>query len=156
MQYKSRRRAKICVRSATSLAYRTSSKAACNGRLISVRVNAQLVDARTDAQLWAQTYDRDLADVFAIQSEIAQAIADQLQAQLSPKDKEAIMEQPTKDLAAYDLYLQAKELLKVNPSQTKEKYIKAVQLLDQTVARDPAFFLAYCQLAFAHDADVLF
>ena len=65
-----------------------------------VRVNGQLLDARTDAHLWAQTYDRDLADVFAIQSEIAQAIADQLQAKLSPKDKEAIMERPTKDLAA--------------------------------------------------------
>ena len=62
-----------------------------------------------------------MKDVFAIQSEIAQEIADSLQAKLSPKDKEAIMEQPTKDLAAYDLYLQAKELLKVNPSQTKEK-----------------------------------
>ena len=52
-----------------------------------VRVNAQLIDARTDAHLWAQTYDRDLADVFAIQSEIAKAIADQLQAKLSPSEK---------------------------------------------------------------------
>jgi TolB-like protein/Tfp pilus assembly protein PilF/class 3 adenylate cyclase len=119
-----------------------------------VRVNVQLLDARTDAHLWAQTYDRELADVFAIQSEIAQAIAEQLQAKLSPKDKAAIMERPTKDLAAYDLYLRAKELIDVgvvNLSQTRENYFKAVQLLDQAVARDPAFLLAYCQLAYAHD-----
>jgi TolB-like protein/class 3 adenylate cyclase/Tfp pilus assembly protein PilF len=124
-----------------------------------VRVNVQLLDARTDAHLWAQTYDRDLADVFAIQSEIAQAIAEQLQAKLSPKDKAGIMERPTKDLAAYDLYLRAKELIydvnifhAVNLSYPKEKYFKGVQLLDQAVARDPAFLLAYCQLAYAHDA----
>jgi TolB-like protein/Flp pilus assembly protein TadD len=121
-----------------------------------VRVNVQLLDARTDAHLWAQTYDRDLADVFAIQSEIAQAIADQLQAKLSPKDKAAIMERPTKDLAAYDLYLRAKELISekyksVNASRYRENYLKAVQLLDQAIARDPAFLLAHCQLAYAHD-----
>jgi eukaryotic-like serine/threonine-protein kinase len=121
-----------------------------------VRVNAQLLDARTDAHLWAQTYDRDLADVFAIQSEIAQAIADQLQAKLSPKDKEAIMERPTRDLAAYDLYLQAKELISekhksVDASRYRENYLKAVQLLDQAIARDPAFLLAQCQLAYLHD-----
>jgi serine/threonine protein kinase len=121
-----------------------------------VRVNVQLLDARTDAHLWAQTYDRDLADVFAIQSEIAQAIADQLQAKISPKDKEAITERPTKDLAAYDLYLRAKELLSerswnFDTTRKRENYLKAVQLLDQAVARDPAFSLAYCQLAYAHD-----
>ena len=62
---------------------------------------AQLIDARTDAHLWAQTYDRDLADVFAIQSEIAKAIADQLQAKLSPNEKKAIEQPPTTDLAAF-------------------------------------------------------
>ena len=76
-----------------------------------VRVNAQLVDARNDAHLWAQTYDRDLADVFAIQSEIAKAIADQLQAKLSPNEKKAIEQPPTTDLAAFDLYSRAKSLL---------------------------------------------
>ena len=75
-----------------------------------VRVNAQLLDARTDAHLWAQTYDRDLADVFAIQSEIAKAIADQLQAKLSPNEKKAIEQPPTTDLAAFDLYSRAKSL----------------------------------------------
>jgi TolB-like protein/Tfp pilus assembly protein PilF len=76
-----------------------------------VRVNAQLIDARTDAHLWAQTYDRDLADVFAIQSEIAKAIADQLQTKLSPNEKKAIEQPPTTDLAAFDLYSRAKSLL---------------------------------------------
>ena len=72
-----------------------------------VRVNAQLIDTRNDAHLWAQTYDRDLADVFAIQSEIARAIADQLQAKLSPREKAAVEEKPTTDLVAYDLYLKS-------------------------------------------------
>src|SRR5258705_3734138 len=75
-----------------------------------VRVNAQLIDARTDAHLWAQTYDRDLADVFAIQSEIAKAIADQLQAKLSPSEKKAIEQPPTSDLTAFDQYSRAKTL----------------------------------------------
>jgi TolB-like protein/Tfp pilus assembly protein PilF len=117
-----------------------------------VRVSAQLIDARNDTHVWAEKYDRDLADVFAIQSEIAQAIADQLQARLSPTEKSAISERPTSDLAAYDLYLQAKELLfDVNLSRQKENALKAVQLLDQAVARDPNFLLAYCQLAYSHD-----
>jgi len=76
-----------------------------------IRVNAQLIDARNDTHLWAQTYDRDLADVFAIQSEIAKAIADQLQAKLSPNEKKAIEQPPTTDLAAFDLYSRARSLL---------------------------------------------
>ena len=119
-----------------------------------VRVNAQLIDARNDAHIWAEKYDRDLADVFAIQSEIAQAIADQLQARLSPKEKNAIIERPTSDLTAHDLYLQAKELIyegEVAPSRQRENLFQAVQLLDQAIARDPAFLLAHCQLAAAHD-----
>ena len=119
-----------------------------------VRISAQLIDARNDTHVWAEKYDRDLADVFAIQSEIAQTIADQLQAKLSPKEKAAIAERPTKDLAAYDLYLRAKELIferVATASHLRENLFKAVQLLDQAAARDPAFLLAYCQLAFAHD-----
>ncbi len=120
-----------------------------------VRVSAQLIDARNDTHVWAEKYDRELADVFAIQSEIAQAIADQLQAKLSPKEKSAINERPTTDLTAYDLYLQAKQLIyegRVNPGRAREEYFKAVQLLDQAIARDPKFLLAHCQLAYAHDA----
>src|SRR5216110_3523304 len=114
-----------------------------------VRVNAQMIDARTDAHLWAQTYDRDLADVFAIQSEIAVHIATQLQAKLSPKAKSAIEERPTKDLAAYDLYVRAK-LLVMNPLIDGARLEEAARLLDQAIARDPDFFLAYCLIAEAH------
>src|SRR5438034_2568319 len=118
-----------------------------------VRVNAQLVDARNDAHLWAQTYDRDLADVFAIQSEIAKAIADQLQAKLSPNEKKAIEQPPTTDLAAFDLYSRAKSLLlKSNFCVTYEPNLReAIELLDEAVKRDPSFFDAYCQLAYAHE-----
>src|SRR5213075_2581063 len=118
-----------------------------------VRVNAQLIDARNDAHLWAQTYDRDLADVFAIQSEIAKAIADQLQAKLSPNEKKAIEQPPTTDLAAFDLYSRAKTLvLTAGLSATGEPdERKAIELLDEAVKRDPSFFDAYCQLAFAHE-----
>jgi TolB-like protein/class 3 adenylate cyclase/Flp pilus assembly protein TadD len=117
-----------------------------------IRVNAQLIDARNDAHLWAQTYDRDLADVFAIQSEIAKAIADQLQAKLSPNEKAAIEKPPTSDLAAFDLYTRAKTLLFslgliVNPQQTTQQ---AIELLNQAVGRDPSFFEAYYQLVYAH------
>ena len=118
-----------------------------------VRVNAQLLDARTDAHLWAQTYDRDLADVFAIQSEIAKAIADQLQAKLSPNEKKAIEQPPTTDLAAFDLYSRAKSLLlTAGFSATADPdRRKAIELLDEAVKRDPSFFDAYCQLAYAHE-----
>jgi TolB-like protein/Flp pilus assembly protein TadD len=118
-----------------------------------VRVSAQLIDARNDSHVWVEKYDRELADVFAIQSEIAQKIADQLQAKLSPTEKSAMNERPTSDLAAYDLYLRAKELIydsDINPSRRKEDLFKAVQLLDQAIVRDPAFLLAHCQLAYAH------
>src|SRR5438552_3763741 len=120
-----------------------------------VRVNAQLVDARTDRHLWAQTYDRDLADVFAIQSEIAKTIADQLQAKLSPREKNAIELPPTSDISAFDLYTRAKNILlraSFVATAGNAGLLEAVDLLNQAVARDPSFFDAYCQLAYAHDA----
>src|SRR5436305_6571426 len=118
-----------------------------------IRVIAQLIDARNDAHLWPQTYDRDLADVFAIQSEIAKAIADQLQAKLSPNEKKAIEQPPTTDLAAFDLYSRAKSLLLMAGfSVTYGPDVrKAIELLDEAVKRDPSFFDAYCQLAYAHE-----
>jgi TolB-like protein/class 3 adenylate cyclase/Tfp pilus assembly protein PilF len=118
-----------------------------------VRVNAQLIDARNDAHLWAQTYDRDLADVFAIQSEIAKAIADQLQAKLSPSEINAIERAPTADVTAFDLYTQAKSLLLNTSFSAKNlsNMLQAVDLLEKAVARDPSFFQAYCLLASAHD-----
>src|SRR5437016_4948317 len=118
-----------------------------------VRVNAQLIDARNDAHLWGQTYDRDLADVFAIQSEIAKTIADQLQAKLSPSEKSAIERPPTSDIAAFDLYTRAKNLLLTAPNSStgKADLLQAADLLNQAVARDPSFLQAYCQLAYTHD-----
>ena len=111
-----------------------------------VRVTAQLIDARTDTHLWVEGYDRPLNDVFAIQSDIATAIASQLKAKLSPKTKSAIEERPTNDLAAYDLYVRAKLLATAHYIEEKN-YVEAERLLDQAIARDPNFFLAYCLVA---------
>jgi tetratricopeptide (TPR) repeat protein len=118
-----------------------------------IHLNAQLIDTRTDAHVWAQEYDRDLNDVFTLQSEIAQKIADQLGAEVSSTEKAAIQEPPTTDLVAYDSYLRAKDLINGISFSTraKEDLMQAVQLLDQAVARDPFFFDAYCQLVGAHD-----
>ena len=119
-----------------------------------VRVNAQLIDARTDAHQWAQIYDRDLADVFAIQSEIAKAIADQLQAKLSPGEKAAIEQKPTADVSAFDEYSRAKSLLLTTAFSVslQRNYLQAIELLNNAVARDPSFFAAYCQLLYANDS----
>jgi TolB-like protein/Tfp pilus assembly protein PilF len=118
-----------------------------------VWISVQLTDARNGAAAWEESYERDLADVFAIQSDIVQQILSQLQATVSPKEKDAIDERPTKDLIAYGLYVRAKALvatISLN-AQINEKLREAVQLLDQAVERDPDFFLAYCQLAAAHN-----
>jgi len=117
-----------------------------------VRVTAQLIDARTDTHLWAERYDRDLADVFAIQSEIAKKIADQLQAKISPSEKAAIEKAPTTDVLAFDLYQRAKSLWAgvSNPLHAREKLPEAVRLLDEAVARDPKFVLAWCLLSRVH------
>jgi len=114
-----------------------------------IRVNAQLVDARNNAHLWAQSYDRDLADVFAIQSEIAKAIADQLQAKLLPSEKAAIEKRPTSDILAYDLYTSAKELVGnlTDPNTTQQKLVRAIALLQEAVMRDPQFVTAWCLLS---------
>jgi TolB-like protein/class 3 adenylate cyclase/tetratricopeptide (TPR) repeat protein len=118
-----------------------------------VRVNAQLIDARTDSQLWAERYDRDVADVFAIESELAGKIVAQLQAKISPSEKAAIEEKPTTDLFAHDLYIRAKTLIATAVFSTpeQESLSEAVRLLNQAIERDPAFALAYYQLAQAHD-----
>src|SRR5213595_231088 len=117
-----------------------------------IRVNAQLIDARTNAHLWTQTYDLDLDELVAIQSEIAKAIADQLHAKLSPSEKGAIEKPPTTDLAAFDLYTRAKTLLLTYAFHTSQQQImrQAIELLNHAVARDPTFFEAYYQLVDAH------
>jgi serine/threonine protein kinase/Tfp pilus assembly protein PilF len=117
-----------------------------------VRVNAQLVDARTHRQLWGQTYDRDLADIFAIQSEIAIVIADELHAKLSPIEKSEIERPATSDMVALNVYNRAGTLLLGSfSSAVGAKLLQAVDLLNEAVARDPSFFHAYCRLAFTHD-----
>jgi TolB-like protein/DNA-binding winged helix-turn-helix (wHTH) protein len=118
-----------------------------------LRVNAQLINADTDAHVWAQTYNRDVADLFAIQSEIAQAIAAQLAVQISPAEKRAIQRPPTTDLTAFDLYARAKSLSSPAffSNAGKKDLLEAIDLLNKAVSRDPAFFQAYCQLAWAHD-----
>jgi TolB-like protein/tRNA A-37 threonylcarbamoyl transferase component Bud32/Tfp pilus assembly protein PilF len=119
-----------------------------------LRVNAQLVDARSDQHLWGESYERDVSDVFAIQSEIAKTIAGQLQIKLSPSQQEAIDRPPTNDLTAFDLYVRAKNLIlgTTLSSTTRTDFLQAVDLLNQAVARDPSYFDAYCRIAYAHDS----
>src|SRR4029453_14347239 len=119
-----------------------------------IRVNAQLIKADSDTHVWAQTYDRDVSDFFAIQSEIAQTIAGQLYAKISPAEKHAIERPPTANLTAFDLYTHAKDLSSRAPftNTGKMDLLHAVYLLNQALARDPSFFQAYCLLAQTHDA----
>jgi len=118
-----------------------------------VRVNTQLIDVSTNRELWGQTYDRNLADVFTIQSEIAMSIADQLQAKLSPAEKSAIERAPTIDVVAFDLYTRANNrLLTAVYSGTRGDLLDAASLLNRAVERDPSFLHAYCKLAYVHDA----
>jgi TolB-like protein len=116
-----------------------------------VRVNAQLVDARNDAHLWGQTYTRDLADVFAIQTEIAEAIAQQLQARLTADEKARIAKPSTSDPVAYDLYLRAQQLDDLsNDPDAKVHLLQAIALLEEAVRRDPKFLRAYCLMSETH------
>jgi TolB-like protein/Tfp pilus assembly protein PilF len=118
-----------------------------------VRVNAQLIDAKSDMQLWGQSYDRDLADVFAIENELAEQIVSQLKSKLSPQEKAAIEQKPTTDLVAHDLYIRAKTLITTAVLGTSqvESLFDAVRLLNEAIKHDPALALAYYQLAHIHD-----
>jgi serine/threonine-protein kinase len=119
-----------------------------------VHVNARLVDTRTKAHLWAQEYDGRLNEVFAIETDVAQATANRLGANVSAREQLAIQEQPTSDLAAYDLYARAAPLIEESlyyGLSSETNLFKAVELLNQAITRDPAFLLAYCQLARAQD-----
>ena len=119
-----------------------------------IHLNAQLIDTRTDTHVWVEQYDRDLNDLFAIQSEIAQKVAQHLHAKLSASEQASVEERPTQDLVAYDFYVRAVSLITIGqaPSQADlVNFSDAVDLLYKAVARDPNFFLAYCQLAFVHD-----
>ena len=118
-----------------------------------LHVNVQLIDTQTDSHVWAEEYDRDLKDLFAIQSEIAQKVAGQLHAKMSAAEKLAIERPPTADLTAFNLYSRAKNLVLAWSWSTTEpgNLLQASDLLNQAVAHDPSFFQAYCQLAWVHD-----
>jgi TolB-like protein/Tfp pilus assembly protein PilF len=118
-----------------------------------LRINAELIDARTDTHIWAETYDRTAADLFAIQSELAQSIATQLKAKLSPEQKAQIEERPTQDLDAFELYLQAKTIIDsyINATDVRAALLQALKSLDEAIKRDPNFISAYCYAARAND-----
>ncbi len=120
-----------------------------------LRLNAQLIDTRTDAHIWVEQYDRDLDDLFAIQSEIAQKVAERLNAKVTAAERLAIEEKPTTDLMAFELYSRADDILGITPPPMAG-LLQAIDLLNQAVARDPSFFLAYCRLASLHDNLYLF
>jgi TolB-like protein len=116
-----------------------------------VHVNAQLVDTRTDTGVWADGYDRDLKEAFAIPTQIAQKVAEQLHVKVSTAEKVAIERKPTADLAAFDLYTRAKNLLLTSfSSAARAKLLEAADLLDRAIAHDPSFFEAYCELVHTH------
>ncbi|MFZ3374939.1 MAG: tetratricopeptide repeat protein, partial [Chthoniobacterales bacterium] len=112
-----------------------------------VRVNVQLIDARADSHLWAKSYDRDIKDVFAVESEVSQEIADALQAKLSPNESNVLATAPTKDPEAYDLFLKAEGHEKEAESAIKaELFDRAAALYQQALSRDPNFALAAARL----------
>ena len=127
-----------------------------------VRVSTELVDARNDTTIWADRYDRDLTDIFAIQSEIAQQVASKLSAQLSPREQKDVEEKPTENLEAYDLYLQARQQLEAKywtdwgDTSELKSYSKIIGLLEEAIQKDGKFALAYCLMAKAHDTLYLF
>src|SRR5881394_3618396 len=126
-----------------------------------IHLNAQLIDTRTDTHVWAEEYDRDLNDLFAVQAEIAKKVVQHLHAKLSAIEKASVEERPTQDLVAYDFYVRAISMIynaqvplgptAETPSDARKTLSEAVELLNKAVARDPNFFLAYCQLAFTDD-----
>jgi len=118
-----------------------------------LRINAELIDARTDAHVWAETYDRTASDLFAIQSELAQSIVTQLKAKLSPQQKAEIEQGPTQDLDAFELYLQAKPSIDayINATDVRAALLQALKSLDEAIKRDPNFISAYCYIARAND-----
>ena len=118
-----------------------------------LRISAQLIDARTDSQIWADTYDRTAADLFAIQSDLAQSIVAQLQTKLSPQQKAEIEQRPTQDLLAFELYQRAKEIVDsyLIADDVRAALLSALESLDQAIKRDPDFVSAYCYIARAND-----
>lgn len=120
-----------------------------------VRVSVELIDARTDAHAWAETYDGDISDVLSFQSEIAQRISNQLGAKLSPRERTELAGRPTGDIAAFESYIRARALMETSEAEGdfdrfRADYLRAVELLEQAVARDPGFAAGYWALAEAN------
>ncbi len=118
-----------------------------------LRVNARLIDAKSGTHLWAQSYDRQVANIFTIESDLAEDIVTQLRSQLSPEEKASIESVPTNNPVAYELYLRARAISSTAAFgvREKEKLLQTADLLQQAIQRDPDFFLAYCHLARTHD-----
>ncbi|MGH7549098.1 MAG: protein kinase domain-containing protein [Gemmatimonadales bacterium] len=112
-----------------------------------VRIVAQLIDAETDQHLWAETYDRQLTDIFVIQADVALHIAAALKAELSPDEKTRIRKEPTSDLQAYQLYLRGRHCF---IRYTQEGIGKGIEYFEQAIARDPGYALAYAGMALAY------
>ena len=118
-----------------------------------VRVAVKLIDAGDANQLWTEQYDRPLEEIFALQSEIAKTVANQLRARISPLEKAAIDAPPTTNLAAYDLYNRARAIISTSAfgPRFREDLSQGERLLNDAVTRDPNYLMAYCELAGIHD-----
>jgi len=112
-----------------------------------VRIVATLVDGETDQQLWAETYDRQLTDIFAIQTDVALHIAGALKTELSRDEQDRVRREPTRDVQAYRLFLQARQWF---IRFTRESLLHAIELLDRATQRDPEFALAHAHVAMAY------
>ncbi len=116
-----------------------------------IRVNAQLIDARSDAHLWGETFDREITDLFALQSELAERITQALRANLSAREKTNLQTHPTRDILAYELFLRARELFHwAGSGYSYDKGADALRLIDEAVKRDPQFALAYALASRLH------
>jgi TolB-like protein/Flp pilus assembly protein TadD len=116
-----------------------------------VRINAQLIDARTDQHVWNDTYDREITDLFELQSELARRITFALRANLSPREKASLQVHPTANMAAYELFLRARDLFRWSGSgDPRENGEQALRLLDEALALDPHFALAHCLVSRVH------
>src|SRR5438552_3215627 len=111
-----------------------------------VHINVQLIQADTDAHLWAQSYDRQLSDIFSVEAEVAKSIADSLRATLSPQEKARVETKPTTNADAYVLYLRGREY-QTRPDNFLQDFQSAAQLFEQAIALDPKFALAHARLS---------
>src|SRR5438132_1155806 len=111
-----------------------------------VHINVQLIQTNTDAHLWAQSYDRELIDIFSVEGEVAKRIADALRATLSPQEKARVEAKPTDNTDAYVLYLQGREY-QTRPDNFLQDFRAAAQLFEQAIALDPNFALAHARLS---------